>query len=63
MTNSIGYANPAGASLGTLALEKLRNTPHERHQASLCVASWLPAEEARKVLDMLGLLPPRPQEV
>lgn len=60
MTNSIGYANPAGTSLSTIALEKLRNTPDEEHQATLCVASWLPADEARDVLEALGLLPPRP---
>lgn len=60
MTNSIGYANPAGANLGTLALEKLRNTPHERRQATEVVQSWLPAHEAREVLEVLGLRPPRP---
>lgn len=60
MTNSIGYANPAGTNLGTIALEKLRNTPAERHKATEVVASWLPADEAHDVLEALGLLPPRP---
>ncbi|WP_432789268.1 hypothetical protein QYM46_13090 [Brevibacterium sp. K11IcPPYGO002] len=60
MTNSIGYANPAGASLSTYPLEKLNNTPHERRQATAVVQSWLPAHEARDVLEALGLLPPRP---
>jgi hypothetical protein len=60
MTNSIGYANPAGASLSTYLFEKLGNTPHERRQATAVVQSWLPAHEARDVLETLGLLPPRP---
>lgn len=60
MTNSIGYANPAGTNLGTIALEKLRNTPDERHKAAEVVKSWLPAEHAAEVLEALGLLPPRP---
>lgn len=60
MTNSIGYANPAGASLSTYSLEKLTNTPQERRQASAVIQSWLPAHEARDVLETLGLLPPRP---
>lgn len=60
MTNSIGYANPAGASLSTYSLEKLNNTPHERRQATAVVQSWLPTDEARDVLETLGLLPPRP---
>lgn len=60
MTNSIGYANPAGASLSTYSLEKLRNTPRERRQATAVVQSWLPADDARDVLETLGLLPPRP---
>lgn len=60
MTNSIGYANPAGTNLGTIALEKLRNTPAERHKSTEVVQSWLPAEHATEVLEALGLLPPRP---
>lgn len=60
MTNSIGYANPAGASLSTYSLEKLGNTLQERRQATAVVQSWLPANEARDVLESLGLLPPRP---
>lgn len=60
MTNSIGYANPAGASLSTYSLEKLANTPHERRQATAVVQSWLPADDVRDVLETLGLLPPRP---
>lgn len=63
MTNSIGYANPAAVNFGTIALENLRNTPTERHKATAVVESWLPADEARDVLEALGLLPPRPQEV
>lgn len=61
MTNSIGYANPAGTNPGTIALEKLRNTPDERHKATEVVESWLPAEQATEVLEALGLLPPRPR--
>ena len=60
MTNSIGYANPAGASLSTYSPEKLGNTPHERRQATAVVQSWLPAHEARDVLETLGLRLPRP---
>ena len=36
-------------------------TPEAKHQASLAVVSNVPDKtEARGVLDMLGLLPPRP---
>lgn len=60
MTNTIGYANPAAVNFGTIALEKLRNTPQERHKATEVVKSWLPADHAAEVLEALGLLPPRP---
>lgn len=35
--------------------ERIRNTPRERHQASLVIVSALPREDARLMLEMLGL--------
>lgn len=63
MTNSIGYANPAAISFGTIALETLRNTDREKAKAEAVIRSWLPDNEAGEVLTMLGIEPPRPQEV
>lgn len=55
MTNSIGYAQPATFDFGTLAFEKTRITEDVEHEAMLTIASWLPVDEAREFLDMLGL--------
>lgn len=35
-------------------------TPEAKHEASLAVVSNVPKREARGVLEMLGIVPPRP---
>lgn len=65
MTNSIGYANPAGTNLGTIALEKLRNTPEEKRLAANGLVRYIrsgyekgrpiDAWERLKLASMLGL--------
>ena len=55
MTNSIGYANPAGANLGTLMLESLQVTKEDQAKAEEVVRSWLPDEEVDEVLTILGI--------
>lgn len=60
MTNTIGYANPAGASFGTITLEHSQSAPEDRSRAASLVSKRLPLDQAVEVLAMLGLLPPRP---
>lgn len=66
MSNSIAYgSSPATMSTfatGTFSLEAVRISQEAKREATLCVQSWLPADEARDVLETLGLLPPRSQE-
>lgn len=60
MSNRAGYALPAGVDI-----ELAHTTPRDPdtdHQASLTVASWLPADQAREVLEALGLVEPRGKE-
>lgn len=60
MTNSIGYANPAAVSFGTITLEHSQSAPEDRSRAASLVSKRLPLDQAVEVLAMLGLLPPRP---
>lgn len=60
MSNRAGYALPAGVDVD-LGHTIIRD-PHTDHEAMLTVASWLPAAEAREVLEALGLIGPRAKE-
>ncbi|TSI12653.1 hypothetical protein [Brevibacterium aurantiacum] len=62
MTNSIGYANPAAVSFGTISLEALRITDTDRAAARRLIEQHAPREAHTELCDMLGLEPPRPQE-
>lgn len=60
MSNRAGFALPAGVDV-----ELNHATIHDpavEHEAMLTVASWLPAAEAREVLEALGLVGPRAKE-
>lgn len=58
MSHRAGYALPAGVDVDLT--HATISDPDTERQAMLTVASWLPATEARDVLEALGLLPPRP---
>lgn len=60
MSNRAGYALPGGVDVD-LGHTIIRD-PHTDHEAMLTVASWLPAAEAREVLEALGLVGPRAKE-
>lgn len=55
MTNSIGYANPAAVNFGTLALESLRVSDREKAKAAEVVCSYMPLNDSRTILSMLGI--------